>query len=206
VYSEDRKSKGAVETRLILIRHGETDWNVARRYFGVSDVPLNDNGRRLAEETARALFSESISAVYTSDLSRAAETARIIAAERNLLVFEDVRLREMDFGPFEGMTYDEMMTRKRPAAVAWIDDPFTCTLPGAEPFDKLKGRVESFLSDLLQHRSGESVVVVTHGGPFRVFWALISRKSHSEARALQIPPGFRQTFFIQGPPGEPRRR
>lgn len=191
----DDKSKGA-ETRLILFRHGETDWNVEQRYFGVSDIPLNDNGRRLAEEASKSLFKESISAVYTSDLSRAAETAQIIAAERDLLVVEDPRLREMDFGPFEGMTYDEMMRQKRSAAVQWIDDPFTCSLPGAEPFCRLSERVESFLSDLLRRRFGESVVIVTHGGPFRVLWALVSGKSHREARALSIPPGFSQELRI----------
>ena len=93
--------------RLILVRHGETEWNAQRRYQGHSDVPLSALGRRQAARAAERLAALKIDAVYTSDLGRALETAEIIAEQRGLEVCAEPRLRELNFGVFEGLTFDE---------------------------------------------------------------------------------------------------
>ncbi|HYG70238.1 MAG TPA: histidine phosphatase family protein, partial [Anaeromyxobacteraceae bacterium] len=95
----------AAATRLFLVRHGETDWNVAGRWQGQTDIPLNEAGRAQARELARRMRGEGIATIAASDLLRARETAEIVAAELGLEVrILDHRLREQSFGAFEGLT------------------------------------------------------------------------------------------------------
>lgn len=95
-------------TRLILVRHGETDWNVEGRYQGHSDVPLNARGRAQAARLAEALRGSDIRAIYSSDLARARETAEALAHATRLAVQHDPRLREIDQGDWEGMLFLEI--------------------------------------------------------------------------------------------------
>src|SRR5262252_2076150 len=101
-------------TTLLLVRHGETDWNAEGRLQGHTDRPLSDFGRRQARALADELAGDSIVAVYASDLSRARETAEIVAAQLGLEVALDPRLREKDWGTWEGLTPEE---RERVALV-----------------------------------------------------------------------------------------
>ena len=89
--------------RLYIIRHGETEWNVLKRFQGRSDIPLNDEGRRLARITAEALREVPFSRIYTSPLKRAYETAMIIKADRDIPVIEESRIIEIGFGEYEGL-------------------------------------------------------------------------------------------------------
>src|SRR6185369_6866034 len=98
-------------TTILLARHGETDWNVERRVQGHSDTPLNDRGRQQACALAEELAGESIDAVYSSDLLRAHETARIVAEQRGLGVTSIRDLRERHFGTWEGLTDEEIFER-----------------------------------------------------------------------------------------------
>ena len=98
-------------TTILLARHGETDWNVERRVQGHSDTPLNDTGRAQARALAEELAGEPIDAVYSSDLVRAHETARIVAAQRGLEVTAIRDLRERNFGTWEGLTDEEIYVR-----------------------------------------------------------------------------------------------
>ena len=90
--------------KLYLIRHGETEWNVKRRFQGRSDIPLNEEGRRLARITAQALVGVPFSRIYTSPLKRAYETAMIIKGERDIPVIEEPRIIEISFGEYEGIS------------------------------------------------------------------------------------------------------
>ena len=144
---------------LILVRHGETDWNRDRRVQGQTDLPLNETGRAQARALAEQLAGTRVDAVYASDLARARETAELLAAQRGLTVTLDPALREKDFGSWEGLTDVEVLDRF-PDAVrgAWGD---------AETPDELSARVLAALERIAARHPNEHVVVVTHGGPVR---------------------------------------
>lgn len=89
--------------KLYIVRHGETNWNKERRVQGHTDIPLNDYGRHLAEETARGMKNIRIDMAYTSPLSRARETAQIILGDRDVPLYDEDRIKELSFGSYEGL-------------------------------------------------------------------------------------------------------
>ena len=103
VFANTGETIGVSSMRLYIIRHGETEWNVLRRFQGRSDIPLNDEGRRLARITAEALSEVPFARIYTSPLKRAYETAMIIKGERDIPVIEEPRIIEIGFGDYEGL-------------------------------------------------------------------------------------------------------
>jgi broad specificity phosphatase PhoE len=158
-------------TTLLLVRHGETDWNRDGRWQGHSDTQLNDAGREQARGVAAEL--DGVDVLYASDLARARETAEIIAGELGLAVTTDPRLRERSFGAWEGLTAPEIEERFSGELARWrigegagADD--------AEPFHAFAERVRGFLEDALARHPDETVLVVAHGGTIRVIHALAS--------------------------------
>lgn len=170
-------------TALILIRHGETEWNRARRIQGATDIPLNDTGRDQARATA-ALLRERLdpglsATVVSSDLARARETAEIIAAELGTAAPRTYRgLRERGYGEAEGIDVEEFRAR-------W-GDWHSAEVPGAEPWPELRARGIAALGGAVRdHRratapSAASLIVVSHG-------ALI-REIIRHATAGELPP------------------
>jgi len=150
-------------TTILLVRHGETDWNLERRVQGHSDTPLNETGRAQARALADALGGESIDAVYSSDLLRAHETARIVAESRGLDVTAIPDLRERDFGTWEGLTDDEIFTR--------FPESKSGTWGDAETREEMAQRVLAALQRIAASHPDGHVLVVTHGGPVRVVLA-----------------------------------
>jgi broad specificity phosphatase PhoE len=148
---------------LMLVRHGETDWNAQRRYQGQSDVPLSVLGRRQAELVAGRLAGKEINAMYASDLKRALDTARVIAEKSGLKVFPEPRLRELKFGVLEGLTFDEAQERYPDMIAAWLDD-FNRPPDGAETIDLFNTRCVSLLDDLKGKHDEQVVLLVAHGG------------------------------------------
>lgn len=148
---------------LILVRHGETEWNAQRRYQGQSDVPLSELGVRQAELLAGRLAGEKIDAVYASDLSRAWETAQFVAEKSGLKVSPEPRLRELKFGILEGLTFDEAETQHPEMIAAWLDD-FNNTPDGAETIRAFNERIVSLLDDLKEKHDKQIVLLVGHGG------------------------------------------
>ncbi|SRR6266498_1438803 len=148
---------------LLLVRHGETEWNAQRRYQGYSDVPLSDLGRQQAECIAERLVSQKIDAVYASDLQRALETATIIARKHGLQVFSEPRLRELKFGVLEGLTFDEAQTQYPEMIAAWLKD-FNQAPQGAETIDMMHMRLVSLLDELKQKHDEQTLLLVSHGG------------------------------------------
>jgi broad specificity phosphatase PhoE len=158
-------------TTLLLVRHGETDWNRDGRWQGHSDTHLNDVGREQANRLAGEL--DGIDVLYSSDLARALETAELIAGRLGLDVRVDERLRERSFGAWEGKTAPEIEMEFRDAHARWLAGEG----PGAddaEPFADFAARVRSFLEDVLARHPHETVLVVAHGGSIRVIHALAS--------------------------------
>ena len=146
-------------TTILLARHGETDWNLRRRVQGQSDTPLNQTGRAQARALAEELADERLDAVYSSDLVRAHETARIVADPHGLEVTALADLREKNFGTWEGLTDDEILIRFPEAQRGpWGD---------GETTEEVAGRVVAALLRIAQSHPGGQVLVVAHGGPLR---------------------------------------
>lgn len=142
-------------TRLSLVRHGETDWNLARRIQGSSDIPLNETGRRQARLTGAALKRRRWDGIFSSPLSRARETARIIAAEVGLGepgILPGVA--ERAYGEVEGLTGEEILARF----------PDGTEVPGRESRDEVIERSLAELVRLAGGHPGEALIVVSHGG------------------------------------------
>jgi alpha-ribazole phosphatase len=149
--------------RLTLVRHGATEWNVTRRFQGHSDIPLSAEGRAQAAAVASSLAEEKIDVIYSSDLSRALETARTIALPHDLEVVSDARLREFHFGEWEGLTWPEIMaTRPHLQESAWKKAHLYAP-EGGETYDAVWARVRAFYRDLLA-TAPEHAIVVSHAG------------------------------------------
>ncbi|HKP19333.1 MAG TPA: histidine phosphatase family protein [Gaiellaceae bacterium] len=146
-------------TTILLARHGETDWNVERRVQGHTDRPLNETGRAQARSLADELAGDEIDVVYSSDLIRAHETARIVADRRGLGVTAIPELRERDFGTWEGLTDDDILAR--------FPDAHHRPWGDAETKEEMAQRVMEALRRISAAHGGARVLVVTHGGPLR---------------------------------------
>jgi broad specificity phosphatase PhoE len=169
-----------VSTTIVLVRHGETDWNLERRFQGHADTPLNEAGRIQAAELADALGSERISAVYSSPLRRAHETAAIVAARLGLDVRALEALREIHVGDWEGLTIDEVKDRyPGSTTVDWHSG-----WPGGETYDQLAARVLPALAALAREHVDERILVVTHAGPVRAALAAAMELSYDDARPI----------------------
>ncbi|WP_116126473.1 histidine phosphatase family protein [Lewinella sp. IMCC34183] len=142
-------------TEITFIRHGSTDWNLEQRAQGHTDIPLNATGRLQAQALAERLRGERWDYLYSSGLSRARETAEIIAAVLGLSVRTDGRLIEMSCGDCEGTTPAERVQR-------WGKDWKSLSL-GVESREAIVERGRSFLSDVLDRHGGAKVLVVSHG-------------------------------------------
>lgn len=158
-----------IGTTIVLVRHGVTDWNRARRFQGQIDIPLNEEGRRQAELTGQRFGSDPqrlrIAAVHTSDLSRAAQTAEPIARALGLPLRNDPALRERHYGAFEGRTHDELARDQAEAWRRWrARDPDFVLPGGGESLRAFHERVEQALLGLARNNPGATVVAVSHGG------------------------------------------
>ncbi|MCF4113960.1 MULTISPECIES: histidine phosphatase family protein [Dethiosulfovibrio] len=160
------------EKKLLLLRHGQTDWNIAFKYQGSMDIPLNETGELQAEKTADRLNEWVPDVCLVSPLLRAFRTAEIVS-ERwrggpELSVMDD--LREISFGAWEGMSVGEVMDAYSGDYESWRNDPGSWTPPGGEPFEKVRERAKRVVSRVLSC-DAERVVAVTHGGLIRAIVA-----------------------------------
>jgi broad specificity phosphatase PhoE len=160
-------------TRLILIRHGETDWNHERRYISFTDAGLNATGIAQAEALRRRLTGEKVSAVYSSDSVRASDFARLVFKGHRIEKLPG--LREMSFGVFEGLNHEEI-TRRYPGAYdTWLKDPIGSVIPEGERWSSFSGRVTKIFKKIISLNKGRTAAVVTHAGPIRVILGRILR-------------------------------
>jgi len=150
-------------TTLILARHGETDWNRDGRFQGHADPPLNDRGREQARALAEILAAEPLEAIYSSDLSRAHETARIVAEQKGLPVVVDPQLRERDVGEWSGLTLPEIEERF-PEELRLFRDRGASV---GETRAALSQRIVAAARRIAQTHPDGQVLVVTHGGALR---------------------------------------
>ncbi len=173
--------------RLILVRHGETDWNVEHRFQGQSDQPLNAKGHEQAKAVATRLQDSVIDLVISSPLQRALETANAIAAHLNLTVQCDDRLKERHFGVLEGEHYANWTANHPEVWKSVSEHPHSYRLPGGESIDDLTRRVESFLAELVKLHHGQTVAVVCHGQVNRTLLGLLLGIGFDELKHYSIP-------------------
>ncbi|NQT46945.1 MAG: histidine phosphatase family protein [Candidatus Omnitrophica bacterium] len=155
-----------MSTRVILVRHGETDWTRQRRYAGFTDIDLNETGRWQAGRLCERLHAEHIDKAYSSDLKRAYTSAKI--ALPDLLIEKVAGLREIKFGLFEGLTYQEAMEKHPEIYTRWIDNPRDVLIPQSEGLKKLAERVRVAIKEIVSSNKNKTVAIFTHGGPIRV--------------------------------------
>lgn len=150
-------------TRLLLARHGQTDWNQQGRYQGHEDPPLNNIGREQAATLASLVSDRAIAAVYSSDLIRARDTARIIAARLGVEAREDRRLREIGLGDWEGMYIDDIVKQYPEEWSMRSTDPLNARPPGGETLAELADRVRSFADEVSWRYPCAMLMIVSHG-------------------------------------------
>lgn len=166
-------------TKLYLIRHGETDFNIEKRFQGQSDVPLNAAGHAQAAVVAEALATMHFDRIYSSDLVRAMETARAIAGYHSLPVTPDPRWRECSTGEWTGMTVDEVNQRWPGVLEDWWRNGFVESTPaGGESLADLTARAREAMLAMGEAHPGEQIAIATHGGTIRAAIAV----------ALDVPP------------------
>ncbi len=161
-------------TRIWLIRHGEPNEEGRQRCYGSLDVGLSDIGRAQMARVAEHLNAESVAAIYTSPRSRAVESAGILAASANCPVEIAADFREIDFGDFEGLTYDEIARQYPNLYRQWMETPTEVQFPNGESFAQMSFRVLRTFETILSKRNGKTVAIVSHGGVNRILlaWAL----------------------------------
>jgi broad specificity phosphatase PhoE len=154
--------------RLILVRHGETPWNVTLQYQGQAHVPLNDRGRTQAHLGAERLRRAGALALYSSDLARAYETAEIIGAALDLAPQPAPDLREIDVGQWEGLTPEELYRRFPDHMREYERDPARTVRLGGESYAQLQQRALRWLDTIsAAHQPGDTIIAVSHGGTIR---------------------------------------
>ncbi len=166
---------------LILVRHGETDWNRDGRWQGQADAPLNERGREQARAVADELAGEPVEAVYASDLSRARETAEIIAARLGLQSVEvDRRLREVHVGSWSGLTMAEIEARFPTEVERWRTGDPAHAFAGGETYAAMGERVVEGLAEIAERHPAGEVVIVLHGGSIRGALAHVAGITYAE--------------------------
>jgi alpha-ribazole phosphatase len=159
--------------RFILIRHGETIWNRESRYHGQSDIPLNEEGKKQAKKLSERLKDEKIDIVYSSDLQRAFETAKLIAKPHLLDVNTVKEMRELSLGIWEGFTLEEIQQKWPREYAQWRENPHYVRPPGGETICELCNRVAVFLRKIAHNNKEKNVAIVTHAGPIRALLSVI---------------------------------
>ena len=154
-------------TTIFFIRHGQTLWNKNLKYQGHSDIELSAEGMRQAEQVAFRLRREPFTAVYSSDLKRAFFTAEKVAAQHSLTVEAMPEFREVGFGEWEGLKYEQIYAGWSAEIEKFFRAPSQVAIPGGENFLDVQKRTDRAIRLLRQRHEGECIAVVTHGGAIR---------------------------------------
>jgi alpha-ribazole phosphatase len=179
-------------TELLLIRHGETSWNVEGKYTGQTDVPLNSTGERQATLMAKEFQNSPIEAIYSSDLIRAQRTAEVLSDKTGASLTIDPRLREINQGTWEGMHFSEIQKRFKGTLEKRRRNPLQVTPPKGESLAEVRERVLKAYQTILETHPDDLVAIVAHGIvlaiikvhmqnlPFEVIWDHIPENAQPE--------------------------
>lgn len=165
--------------KIILARHMETAWNEQLRYIGRTDLPLSELGERHARALAAAYADVPLGGIVHSGMKRAEQTAAAVAAGRDIGVSIDNDLREIDFGDWEGLDFDQISAAYPDLADIWVEDPFAVHIPGGEPMTDFMVRVRAAWARLRSAAldgtlaEGGPLLIVTHAGCIKVILGAI---------------------------------
>lgn len=173
-------------TRILAIRHGQTAWNASARIQGHTDIELDALGQWQARQLAQALGHEELQAIYSSDLSRARDTAAPLAAAHGLPLGIDTGLRERAFGDFEGMSFEQIESRWPEQALAWRRRDPGFGPQGGEVLRDFRERVVAALTRLALAHRGQCIALVTHGGVLDVLYREAARIALDAPRTWQV--------------------
>jgi probable phosphoglycerate mutase len=176
-----------VGTRLCLVRHGETAWNAEGRVQGQLDIPLSATGLAQARALAGVLGREQFDAIYSSDLSRARQTAQPTADVLKQQIVLDVRLRERHYGVFQGMTYAEAKESIPEGYERFKAKDPAYGFENGEALAAFHGRALGFVTLLTKRHEGENILVVTHGGVLEMVYRHATGRGLSTPRDFEIP-------------------
>ena len=182
-------SDAPTRTRLILVRHGATEWTESGRYQGSADIPLSAAGLLEAERVATALSAVRLGAVVCSPLRRAVQTATAIAAPRGLSVALRPAFREVSFGEWEGLTGDEAAAPDRALYGSWKEGHSSTRPPGGESIGDAAARAIPALEALVSEHPGKKAVVVTHSRILRVLLCRALGADLSASAHMRCEPG-----------------
>jgi probable phosphoglycerate mutase len=173
-------------TTLMIIRHGETEWNRDLRFQGHGDSPLTETGRTQAQALARRLAGAPIDRLISSDLGRACETAGYLAAATGLEIHTDARLRERHYGPFEGLTIPEIKASHPEAYARFQTDDPDYVLPGGESHRQHYQRNVDFLEDFVRRQPDTTAALVAHGGVLDSVFRFLAKMPLDQPRCYLV--------------------
>lgn len=148
--------------RIVLVRHGETDWNKINKFQGQSDVGLNEKGIAQAEALASALKEELLKAIFSSPIARAIETAKIINCYHNLTIEQRDGLKEMNIGDFEGLQPRDLVNDHPLFFRKWFEDPASVRMPNGETLKEVQDRAWAVLEEIEETYTEGSVLLCSH--------------------------------------------
>ena len=184
-------------TTLILIRHGETDWNRQEIWQGQTDIPLNETGEQQALAMAQRLQDQGIQAIVSSDLRRAKRTAEVLGEMTNLPVLLDERLREINLGDWEGLHISAILAQYPDLFRRRELDPWRIAVPNGESALQVRSRALAAVADIQRRFRCQRVAVVSHGfliavliaefrpHPFGSLWELVP--GNGEIKEIDLP-------------------
>lgn len=187
-----------MSARLVVVRHGETHWNVAARIQGHGDSPLTPAGEAQAAAIGGRLAGERFDRLVSSDLGRALQTARAIAARTGHAVVTDARFRERNYGVAEGLTYGEIGERYPEIFSRVRDTDPDYAVPGGESRRQLFERVRDAFEALARAAEGERVAVVCHGGVLAALYRHVHGIPVGAAHAIPIPNASYNALAFEG--------
>lgn len=158
--------------QIYLLRHGETEENKSRFYYGKLDVSLNDTGIVQSRKAGELLKEIKFDSIYISDRKRTRETAEIALNNKGLNLIADKRINEIDFGKFEGKNYEQIQREFPSEYEMWNNNWKEFAPPGGESYRQFYNRIKEFLEDIL-HKEQENVLIVTHGGVIRTIYCCV---------------------------------
>jgi probable phosphoglycerate mutase len=176
-------------TRFCLVRHGETDWNVARRLQGHTDIPLNSHGLIQAAQLAQSLEKSRLKfdVIYTSDLERAAHTANAIVETFQTTAIPNSALRERHIGSLQGLTLEEASVAKPELWRAHLARELDHEMSGGESISQFANRIRDVLEKLRLQHIGKTILLVSHGGVLDMMYRIATNQALDTERIVGVP-------------------
>ena len=184
-------------TRLIIIRHGETDWNIEGRYQGQADPPLNQKGIAQARKLADALKKTGLDVLFSSPLKRAFQTAKEVANVLNLAINIETRIMEIHQGEWQTLLVTEIAERYPILFNCWETQPWSVTIPGGENISQVQERVYAALNEILYKNKGKCIGLVCHRIPIALIKIRYQGLNPDLVRSIKLPNSYWEEILIK---------